>query len=210
MRQQMARTDSKGKDEEAMNDTGAEIKLNTPDGLKNLKADITEKVKQKIRELDEMDKQILRMRAALEEFGFGQLTEASDVTEYNGLVLPAREKNPNIPGTLQNQIARMEKDLGGLRTVTKTYHDASGSFLLDCFPQDQIWYMVFGSVGIDNVTHRVFFTTPMFCNGNTALRTFNDDAYISVAETDRKLSITLHNITTKTNVSVQALCLPYF
>lgn len=86
-------------------DININLNINTPDGLKRLKPD-TGEVKRKIRELEEMDRKITEMRASLEAFGMSGICPAglTDVTEDNGMVLGAFEKNASIEGSISNEI----------------------------------------------------------------------------------------------------------
>ena len=44
------------------------------------------------------------LRASSETYGMVKISDASDVTELIGVALPAKEKNPNVEGTLAKQI----------------------------------------------------------------------------------------------------------
>lgn len=61
------------------------------------------------------------LRATLEQYGMGMISESSAVTETDfGLVLSAKEKNAAIEGTLANSIEEMNKELqrlSGIDTV---------------------------------------------------------------------------------------------
>lgn len=65
-----------------------------------------------IKTLIEQNQQLIEetqaLRSSLTEFGLGKIcpTSVTDVTEDNGLVLGAKEKNPSVAGTLANQVKK--------------------------------------------------------------------------------------------------------
>lgn len=72
---------------------------------------LVEDVDAKIADLQNEIDNAKALRASLEEYGSVKLSDASDVTDNNGIALPATEKNATIDGTLANQIKTISEKI---------------------------------------------------------------------------------------------------
>lgn len=63
--------------------------------------------------------------ATLENYGRVKLSNASNITDSTGVALPASEKNPNVSGSLANQISQLNADLDN-----RTYQFKNGDTIL--------------------------------------------------------------------------------
>lgn len=64
--------------------------------------------------LEDAEERISRIevsRASETEYGMARISSSSNVTEENGIVLPAREKNAALEGTIAYEIKRLESAL---------------------------------------------------------------------------------------------------
>lgn len=64
-------------------------------------------IEAKLAELESLIEQTQALRADLENYGMVKLSNSSAVTENVGLALPATEKNPNIEGSLANELSKL-------------------------------------------------------------------------------------------------------
>ena len=67
-------------------------------------------IKAQIDSLNQAIEEAKALKASLETYGMVQLNDTSVVTDSTGLALPATEKNPNLEGTLANQISQLNTD----------------------------------------------------------------------------------------------------
>ena len=74
-------------------------------------------IKAQIDSLNQAIEEAKALKASLEQYGMVQLNDTSVVTDSTGLALPATEKNPNLEGTLANQISQLNTDLESLYSI---------------------------------------------------------------------------------------------
>ena len=97
-------------------------------------------IKAQIDSLNQAIEEAKALKASLEQYGMVQLNDTSVVTDSTGLALPATEKNPNLEGTLANQISQLNTDIKSSKWIN-TYA-TSGIFDDDCnaFPLNSTVY----------------------------------------------------------------------
>ena len=82
-------------------------------------------IKAQIDALNQAIEDAKALKASLEQYGMVQLNDTSVVTDSTGLALPATEKNPNLEGTLANQISQLNTNLKTTCFNSNTIKDAN-------------------------------------------------------------------------------------
>lgn len=67
-----------------------------------------------IQQANQLIQQIQESRATLDQFGLVKISGSDTVTEDNGLVLSAKEKNPAAPGTIASDISYAKSKINSL------------------------------------------------------------------------------------------------
>lgn len=114
-------------------------------------------IEKKLKELEELLRKTIALRADLESYGLVKLADSSAVTDSTGLALSANEKNPNVAGSLAAQINARATKTGNrftgnnqfFNTYTKS-EPAYGGVNIHVTAQDGLPAIAFYRVASDN------------------------------------------------------------
>ena len=104
------------------------------------------------------------LRASLQQYGMVQLNDTSVVTDSTGLALPATEKNPNLSGTLANQILSLNTNLNIepiniVKASSKAVYKTSEFFRIGHIGWYNMW-LEYGAIQGADIFEEIIFEFP--------------------------------------------------
>lgn len=90
------------------------VNIQTPEGLKKVVADIGEEVRAKIRELEDIERRIMEMKATFDTPGLVTLCDLPGVKDSTGRALPSSEKDATKAGTMANAISSLNSNFANI------------------------------------------------------------------------------------------------
>ena len=92
------------------------LSMDSENGVKNrVIAAEAQRLEQLIQQANQLIQQIQESRATLDQFGLVKISGSDTVTEDNGLVLSAKEKNPAVPGSIARKMSTLQSGIDDLR-----------------------------------------------------------------------------------------------
>ncbi len=134
-------------------------------------------------------------------------------TELNHLTTEISTLNENL-NELNTKLSDLQSRVGKSKFIIKRYASVEDSVILDCFPNDNLTYIMIGFISLDNAIERILFTSTIRNNSAAALNIVTEKrstAYLELSQTsDLRLKVTLKNISGSAHINVQTFLIQFW